>query len=187
MGIGLVEREFGYLGADSSKRGSAMEEDVALMKSLWSEEMVNFEGRHFKLQDAVFLPKPVQGRIPIWIAGNSEGALRRPVWVGDGWHPVGLDLERFRAGAETIAKSGMRLVVSLRVTVTVRKKREDVAGHDGDKRTSFSGTPDGIRSSVGAYQSAGLGYCCASILRPSASEIINDVRKFAKDVIASYG
>ncbi len=187
MGIGWAEKEFGYLGADFRRRGSVMEEGVALMRSLWSEETVNFEGRHFKLQDAVFLPKPAQGRIPIWIAGNSEGALRRAVRIGDGWHPVGLDLERFTEGAETIAKCGRRLALSLRVTVDVRKKREDLPGRDGEKRTSFSGSPDEIRSSVEAYQSAGLGYCCASILHPSAPEIIRDVRKFAADVIASYG
>jgi len=187
MGIGWAEKEFGYMGADFRRRASIMEEDVRLMRSLWSEETVNFKGRHFTLEDAVFLPKPVQGRIPIWIAGNSEGALKRAIKIGDGWHPVGLEMGRFRAGAEAIAKSGRKLTLSLRVTVDVRKKRDDLAGHDGEKRVSFSGSPDEIRNSVEAYLAAGLAYCCASILHPSAAEIIEDVRKFAADVISSYG
>jgi probable F420-dependent oxidoreductase len=187
MGIGWAEKEFGYMGADFRRRASIMEEDVSLMRSLWSDETVNFKGKYFKLDDAVFLPKPVQGKIPIWIAGNSEGALRRAIRIGDGWHPVGLELERFRAGAEAIAKSGRKLTLSLRVTVDVRKKREGLAGHDGEKRVSFSGTADEIGSSVEAYLAAGLAYCCASILHPSAAEIIADVRKFAADVVSSYG
>ena len=187
MGIGWAEKEFGYLGADFRRRASIMKEDVRLMRSLWSDETVNFEGRHFKLEDAVFLPKPVQGKIPIWIAGNSDGALKRAIEIGDGWHPVGLELERFRAGAETIARSGRKLTLSLRVTVDVRKKRDDLAGHDGERRVSFSGSPDEIRSAVEAYQSAGLGYCCVSILHPSATEIIADLRKFAADIVSSYG
>jgi len=164
-----------------------MDEDVRLMRALWSDEPVNFEGKHYRLQDAVFLPKPAQGKIPIWIAGNSQGALRRAIKIGDGWHPVGLELESFRAGAEAVAKSGRELTLSLRVTVDVRKKREDLAGRDGERRVSFSGSPAEIRSSVEAYLSAGLEYCCASILHPSAAEIIEDIRKFAADVIASYG
>lgn len=186
MGIGWAEKEFGYLGADFRRRASIMEEDVKLMRSLWSDEAVNFEGKHFKLNDAVFLPKPIQGKIPIWIAGNSEGAIRRAIRIGDGWHPVGLDLEHFRGGAEMIATSGRRVTLSLRVTVDVRKKRDEIAGRDGERRVSFSGSPGDIRNSVEAYLDAGLDYCCASILHPSAGEIIADIKKFATDVVSSY-
>lgn len=186
MGIGWAEREFGYLGADFRRRASVMEEGIRLMRDLWTEEKVNFEGRYHRLEDVVFLPKPVQGRIPIWVAGNSEGALRRAVRIGDGWHPVGLDLERYAAGAEAVAKSGAKLTLSLRVTVDIRKKREAAPGRDGEKRVTFSGGPAEIRRSVEAYQSAGLQYLCASILHPSAAEIIEDVRKFSSDVIVSH-
>jgi len=139
LGIGWAEKEFGFLGADFKRRASFMEEGVSLMRALWSDDTVNFHGKHFKIDDAVFLPKPVQGKIPIWIAGNSEGALRRAVKIGDGWHPVGLELGRFKAGADAVGKSGRDITLSLRVTVDVRKKREDVAGRDGEKRVSFSG------------------------------------------------
>lgn len=100
---------------------------------------------------------------------------------------MGIELERFRAGTEEVEKSGRKITLSLRVTVDVRKKREDMTGHDGEKRVSFSGSPDEIRSSLEAYQSAGLGYCCALILHQSAAEIIEDIRKFASDIIGSYG
>lgn len=187
VGIGWAEKEFEFLGADFHRRASIMEEDVKLMRTLWSEETVSFEGRHYRLHDAVFFPKPAQGMIPIWVAGNSEGAIRRAIRIGNGWHPVGLELDRFRAGAEAIARSGRALTVSLRVSVDVRKKREALPGHDAEKRVSFSGSADEIRDSVESYLSAGLGYLCVSILHPSASEIIEDLRKFAADVIASYG
>ena len=187
MGIGWAEKEFGYLGADFRRRASIMDESVGLMRSLWSDEVVNFESKHFSLHDALFLPKPRQGTIPIWIAGNSDGAVRRAAKAGDGWHPVGLDLEKYRSGAATIGKSGRKVTLSLRVTVDVRKKREDAVARDGERRTSFSGSPAEIRRSMEDYESAGMEYCCASILHPSAAEIISDVRKFASEVIASFG
>jgi probable F420-dependent oxidoreductase len=187
MGIGWAEREFGYLGADFKKRASMMEESVRLMRALWAEETVNFQGKRFKVEDGIFLPKPVQGQIPIWIAGNSDGAVQRAIRIGDGWHPVGLDVERFRAGADAVAKSGKRVTLSLRVTVDVRKKRENLVGHDGEKRVSFSGSADEIRSSLEAYQMAGMNYCCASILHPSAADIVADIKKFGSEIISSYG
>jgi len=187
MGIGWAEKEFEYLGADFRRRASIMDESIRLMRSLWSDEVVNFEGKHFSLHDALFLPKPRQGTIPIWVAGNSDGAVRRAAKIGDGWHPVGLELGKYKAGAATIGKSGRSVTVSLRVTVDLRKKREDAVARDGERRTSFSGSPDDIRKSMEEYESAGMEYCCASILHPSAAEIVADVRKFASEVIGSYG
>lgn len=187
FGIGWAEKEFAYLGADFRRRARVMEEGVKLIRSLWSEDTVDFEGKYFSVKGALFLPKPVHGRIPIWVAGNSEAALERAIRVGDGWHPVGLALEKYRAGAEKIAKSGKKLTASLRITVDVRKKREDTVGTDGGRRTSFSGSPAEIRKSVDAYAAAGMEYCCASILHPSPEEIMADVRKFSSDVIGSYG
>jgi probable F420-dependent oxidoreductase len=186
MGIGWSEREFSYLGADFRRRLSIMEESVRLMRALWAEETVNFHGKYFNVENAVFLPKPAQGQIPIWIAGNSEAALKRAIRIGDGWHPVGLDVARFKAGAEAVAMSGKKITLSLRVTVDVRKRREGMVGHDGEKRVSLSGSADEIRSDLDSYQEAGLGYCCASILHSTASDVIADIRKFASDIIGSY-
>jgi len=186
FGAGWAEKEFGFLGADFRRRGSVMDESIELIRKLWTDKRVDFGGRFYKVQDAVFLPKPVQEKIPIWIAGNSRRAVRRAIRLGDGWHPTGIDLAGFKAGAEMIKDSGKKLTLSVRMGTDVRKKRPDAMAPSGERRTYFSGGPTEIRKSVDGYASMGLEYCCVSILHPSAREIMEDIRKFSDEVLRSY-
>ena len=65
FGAGWGEKEFGFLNADFAKRGRLMDESIRLMKALWKEDVVNFEGDFFHVKNALFLPKPVRKDIPI--------------------------------------------------------------------------------------------------------------------------
>ena len=186
LGAGWAEKEFGYLNADFERRGKAMDESIRLMKALWKEDVVRFTGDFFKVEDALFLPKPTHGDIPVWIGGNGGTALRRVAAVGDGWHPVGIDVDGFTKGAERIGKAGRHITLSVRMTTDVRKKREDYAGTNKEKRVAVSGSAADIRKQIDAYAQAGLEYYCASINHPAASDIVADLRKFASEVIGSY-
>ena len=186
FGAGWAEKEFRYLNADFAKRGKVMDESIRLMKALWKEDAVDFEGEFFQVRGAVFLPKPLKRDIPVWIGGNGPTAVRRTAKVGDGWHPVGPDVEAFRRGAEEIGKSGREVVLSVRMTTDVRKKREQYVGANREKRVAVSGSAGEIRKEIDAYAEAGLQYYCASINHPAASDIVADVRKFASEVIRSY-
>jgi len=186
LGAGWAEKEFGFLNADFARRGRVFDESVRLMKALWSEDVVNFEGKFFRVKDALFLPKPVRKGIPIWIGGNGPTAVGRAIRVGDGWHPVGPPLETFREGVEKIRESGKQVTISVRIRVDVRKKVEGVRGVTGDTRAVASGTAAEIRKTVDDYAQAGLEYFCASMAHPSAAEIMVDLRKFAQEVIWSY-
>ncbi len=185
FGAGWAEKEFGFLNADFGRRGKVMDESIRLMRALWRDEVVNFEGEFFRLKDAVFLPKPVNGDIPVWIGGNGPLAVRRALRVGDGWHPVGVDLEDFKKGADSTRQSGKRITLTLRMTTDVRKKREAYVTNK-EKRVAVSGTSAEIRKEIEGYADAGLEYYCASINHPSAADIIADLRKFASEVMASY-
>ena len=187
LGAGWAEKEFGFLNADFRKRGKVMDESVRLMKALWSQDVVDFGGEFFRVRDALFLPKPAGRDIPVWIGGNGPTAVRRAMTLGDGWHPVGPDLEDFRRGAEKIRGSGRKVTLSMRMTTDVRKKREPYVGANGEKRLAVSGSAHEIRQQIDDYAGAGLEYYCASINHPDAGEIIADLRKFASEVIASYG
>jgi len=185
FGAGWAEKEFGYLNADFGRRGKVMDESIRLMKALWKDDLVNFDGAFFHLKDALFLPKPVNGDIPVWIGGNGKLAVRRALRVGDGWHPVGLDLEDFKKGVESIRKSGRSITLSIRMTTDVRKKREAYA-FNKERRVVVSGSSSEIRKEIDGYVESGLDYYCASINHPDASDIITDLKKFGSDVIASY-
>lgn len=186
FGAGWAEKEFQYLNADFSKRGRVMDESIRLMKSLWRDETVDFEGEFFRVRGALFLPKPLRRDIPVWIGGNGPRAVKRTIGLGDGWHPVGPGVEDFRRGAEKIRKSGREITLSVRMTTDVRKRRDPYVGVNREKRVSLSGTADEIRKEIDAYAEAGLQYYCASINHPSSADIVADLKKLSAEVIRSY-
>jgi probable F420-dependent oxidoreductase len=186
FGAGWAEKEFGFLDADFHGRGKVMDESIELMRKLWKDDVVNFEGEHFRVKDALFLPKPMNRGIPIWIGGNGSTAIRRVIERGDGWHPVGPDLADFASGAEKIREKKKDATLSLRMSTDVRKKRDVYIGANNEKRVAVSGTAAEIRSQIEAYEDAGLEYYCASMNHPAAADIVADLRKFSTEVIRSY-
>jgi probable F420-dependent oxidoreductase len=186
LGAGWAKPEFRFLNADFETRGRVMDESIRLMRSLWKDDVVNFEGEFFRVKDAIFLPKPVRRDIPVWIGGNGPTAIRRTIALGDGWHPVGPEVELFRRGAERIRRSKRAATLSMRMTTDLRKKRPPYAGANNERRTAVSGSPAEIRKEIDAYVEAGLEYYCASINHPSAADIVADLKLFSAEVIRSY-
>jgi probable F420-dependent oxidoreductase len=94
VGIGWLEEEFRALGASFEGRGRRLEEFVAAMRALWTEDRATFSGDDVSFTDSVLRPQPVQGSIPVLIGGHSEVAARRAGRIGDGFFPFGVqDLE----------------------------------------------------------------------------------------------
>ena len=85
-GVGWLEAEFAALGVPFRERGRRMDEGIAMMRAVWSEDPVSFPARHIPavIEDMRMLPHPVKP-IPIWIGGSSEPALQRALRL-DGWH-----------------------------------------------------------------------------------------------------
>jgi probable F420-dependent oxidoreductase len=77
--------EFGATGRDPRERGRYADEILEIMRRLWSEESVTFEGRYFRYRDASIAPRPVQQPLPLWIGGHGPAAIRRTARVGSGW------------------------------------------------------------------------------------------------------
>ena len=186
LGAGWAEEEFRLLNVPFAGRGKVFDEGIRLMKTLWSQDRVDFQGEFHQIKDAVFFPKPVRKDIPVWIGGNGPTAIRRASSLGDGWHPVGPSLEDFASGAKKIRGTKRNVTLSMRMTVDVRKKREELTTSRGERRTVISGSAAEIREEIDGYAQAGLEYLCASMLHPSASEIVTDLKRFAQDVIRSY-
>jgi probable F420-dependent oxidoreductase len=95
-GVGWMAAEFAALGAPFGERGRRMDEGIALMRALWSEDPVSFPTRHIPavIDNMRILPKP-ERPIPIWIGGSSEAALARALRQ-DGWHGSRLSPEAAR-------------------------------------------------------------------------------------------
>jgi probable F420-dependent oxidoreductase len=86
-GVGWMAEEFAALGVPFRERGRRMDEGIAMMRAVWSQDPVYFPARHIPavIEDMRMLPQPVKP-IPIWIGGSSEAALARAVKLADGWH-----------------------------------------------------------------------------------------------------
>lgn len=92
VGIGWSQIEYDAMGATWSTRGRRMDEQIELLRRLWAEESVTFDGNQHTLRGVGLAPRPVQRPIPIWIgAGADPRALDRVGRLGDGWLPVGTD------------------------------------------------------------------------------------------------
>ena len=86
-GVGWMAAEFAALGAPFRERGRRMDEGIAMMRAVWSEDPATFAARYIPavIEEMRMLPRPVKP-IPVWIGGSSEPALARAVRLGDGWH-----------------------------------------------------------------------------------------------------
>jgi probable F420-dependent oxidoreductase len=85
VGLGWNEVEYTALNENFHNRGKRMDEQVALMRRLWTDPLVDFQGKWHTIPDAGLNPLPIQRPIPIWFGGNAEAALRRLARLGDGW------------------------------------------------------------------------------------------------------
>ena len=90
VGTGGPGRPFAAFGVDSSRYVARFTEGITLMKALWTEPRVTFEGEFWQLEDAPMEPKPFQKPYPpLWFGGASEPALRRAVRLGTGFFGAG--------------------------------------------------------------------------------------------------
>ena len=85
IGIGWNPVEYEALGEDFHNRGVRSEEQIEVMRSLWTNELITHEGTWHKITDSGLNPLPVQRPIPIWFGGKSDQVLRRIGQMGDGW------------------------------------------------------------------------------------------------------
>jgi probable F420-dependent oxidoreductase len=85
IGVGWNDVEFEGLGMNFHDRGARCVEQMKVMRALWAQETVTFEGRWHRIPDAGINPLPVQRPIPLWIGGESDVALRRAARMADGW------------------------------------------------------------------------------------------------------
>ena len=85
IGIGWNDVEYEALGESFHNRGRRSEEQIEVMRALWTNELVTYDGRWHKITDAGICPLPVQRPIPIWFGGTADQTLRRIARLGDGW------------------------------------------------------------------------------------------------------
>ncbi len=104
VGNGWNEIEYIALGEDFHNRGKRMEEQVKLLRLLWTQPLVKYEGLYHNIPDAGLNPMPVQRPIPIWFGGTDDKVLQRMARLGDGWMLNIRSLEQACPAIERLAR-----------------------------------------------------------------------------------
>jgi len=88
VGVGWNHVEYEALDCEWKTRGIKQAEQIDVLRKLWTEGLVTFEGRFHKYNQVTIVPSPKQRSIPIWIGGSADSVIRRAAKIGDGWMPI---------------------------------------------------------------------------------------------------
>lgn len=102
VGVGWNPVEYEALGMNFHTRGRVEEEQIEVLRLLWSQEIVSYKGQFHTITEAGLNPLPVRRSIPIWMGGRADALLRRTARLGDGWLPQGKPDERMREAVERL-------------------------------------------------------------------------------------
>lgn len=100
VGIGWNAVEYEALGMDFHIRGRMIEEQIEVMRLLWSKGVVSYQGKFHTIVEAGLNPLPTRRNIPVWMGGTSEKALKRIARIADGWFPQNLPDDEMRVTLE---------------------------------------------------------------------------------------
>ncbi len=201
IGLGGDEsKDLQAVGVSKRERAGRADEMIILMRRLWTEENVTFQGKFFSVEDVTITPRPWQKNgLPIWIGGRSEAALRRTGRLGDGWLVSSVSPTEVEAGIRSIrayAAEARRSVPDDHYGVLMPfyfassgAEAFEIAARSVRPRpdmpvgefTAF-GTPDEVRGKVQAYIAAGA---TKFIMRPCGpfENWREQVRLLAQEVI----
>ena len=169
VGIGWNDVEYEALGEDFHTRGSRVEEQIEVMRALWTQEVVNFQGKWHHITDAGINPLPIQRPIPLWMGGGAEPVIRRVARLADGWFP------QFRPDEQ-----GREILE--RLFTYAREAGRDPASIGIEGRAGIAnGGPDDWAKTVEAWQQMGathLGVNTMSAGLDTPAKHIDAIRRF---------
>ena len=176
VAVGWNAVEFEALGESFKNRGRRIEEQIEVMRGLWTKELVTFRGQWHHVPDAGINPLPIQRPIPIWMGGESEVVVRRAARLADGWMP------HFRPGAEAQA-------IVDRVHGYVKEAGRDPRAFGIEGRLTLSQVPPEQRTRELAEWRAmrGVTHLCIHTVGlglKTPDEHARTLERFKKDVLA---
>jgi probable F420-dependent oxidoreductase len=175
VGVGWWKEEFEVLNAPYHARGRQADEMLQVFKALWTSDHPRFSGEFFRFDDIGFAPKPVQKpHPPIWVGGDSDGALRRVVRFGDGWHATSKTPEQLREGLTRLrrfADEARRPFDTIERSIRFNLKGKDV-------RTERQSVVD----TLCAYKTLGLTHVALDGRRDSLPEMLDLLDLVTKEI-----
>ncbi len=176
VGIGWNDVEYEALGMNFTDRGKRSEEQIDVMRKLWCNELITYEGKWHKITDAGLNPLPLQQPIPIWFGGHAEAVMRRVATIGDGWFPI-FDLD----------DNGRKELDKLRGYILEAGRDPSEIGIESFN-TAAGATPDDWAKSAAAWRTEGATHFSCNTMNAgfkSLDEHIDAVRRFHESASAA--
>ena len=165
-GAGYLKSEFFALGVDFDERNDLFEEALQVMQLHWSGEAFSFEGRHFSARNIHALPAPRGHRVPIWMGGNSDAALRRAARYADGWMPMGAPASVAKTArtppVTTTEQLRERLAALERLAGERYGELELILSYQGPSLADFETDAERIRHRLGEMEELGVDWTFVS-------------------------
>jgi probable F420-dependent oxidoreductase len=185
VGVGWMEEEFAALGAPFKERGKVADEQLALLKRLWTDEHITFHGEYYRVEDIAFSPKPYQKpRVPIWVGGEGKAAQRRAGRFGDAWFPYFVRITpqelaaRFanvRAEAKKAGRDPNEVVLAcclpVELTATDVRQEDDY----------LKGNVEQVSAALKKFIAAGVVHIGLQFMIPHYPERQGQIERFAKE------
>ena len=145
VGIGWNAVEYEALGEDFGNRGKRSEEQIELMRRLWTERSVTFDGRYHHVTGAGLAPLPVQRPIPVWIGSASRPGFERAGRIADGWFPMVPPGPQLDAARTVVAEAAV-----------AAGRDPSAIGMEG--RVDWRGDADRVAADLAAWADAGASH-----------------------------
>ena len=161
VGIGWNAVEFDALGQNFKTRARRIEEQVELMRQLWTQRLVSFDGEFDTVTEAGINPHPIQQPIPIWFGAFVEAAIRRAGRVADGLllnpraTPTEMGPEHIRIFREAAAEAGRDpTALGLDATIYTDGRGQNTIQDDFQAWSELGATHITVRTMTSGYTSA---------------------------------
>jgi len=187
VGVGWMEEEFAAMNASFKERGAVSDEQLTLLKQLWTEEHITFRGKYYNVNDIAFNPKPYQTpRVPIWVGGEGKYAQRRAGRFGDAWFPYFVRITpaelaaRFEYVRRIARESGrspdeLTLACCLPIELTPDDAQQE--------ETYLKGSVEQVTERLQMFQKVGVTHIGLQFMVPHYPERQEQIERFAKEAL----
>ncbi len=205
-GVGGQQDAHAAFGIPWKERAGRFEESLEIMRRLWQEDHVSYEGKYFRFSDVTINPKPLQHPLPVWIGGDADRPLKRAARLGEAWIPapwmsVAVLQERMAFYRQALQEYGREAQITefpLRRDIYIARDRdtarqhtapylETYRGFTAEMRTGlFIGSPEDMIADVEKFAALGCNHFLFRHIVREQERMLESIRLIAERVIPYF-